>query len=396
MTSEHGLIEPHGGRLVDRVAIGADADEIRTRAGSLPGITLSAKQSCDLEMLGIGAFSPLTGFMGAADTRSVCDSMTLTSGDIWPIPILLSVDKADAPAVGAEIALYAAAPSTGQRVLQGVMTITEVFDHEKAREIPAVFRTDDPAHPGVKQVLAEGDTCLAGPVTVVQPCVDPDGPEAFLDHRKAPAQTRALFSERGWRNVTAFQTRNPIHRAHEYLCKCALEITDGLLIHPLVGETKPGDIPAATRMECHRVLIDNYFVADRTALTVMPAAMRYAGPREAVLHALVRKNYGCTHFIVGRDHAGVGDYYGTYDAQNIFNDLDPDNLKITPLKFEHAAWCRACEGMTSAKTCPHPGDQKIFLSGTKVREMLTRGEKPPMEFSRPEVAETLIGWAKGA
>ncbi|RMH30118.1 MAG: sulfate adenylyltransferase [Planctomycetota bacterium] len=395
MPTASGLINPHGGALVDRLAPGDEARAIRDRAGSLAAIDLSAKQSCDLEMIGVGAFSPLTGFMGQADCRSVCDSMTLASGEVWPIPILLAVDSARAPAVGEEVALYATAPSTGQRVLQGIMRVQEVFPHDKAREIPAVFRTEDPAHPGVKQVLDEGDTCLAGPVTVVQPCVDPDGPEAFLDHRMAPAQTRALFAERGWRTVAAFQTRNPIHRAHEYLCKCAQEICDGLLIHPLVGETKPGDIPAATRMACYRVLIDKYFVPERTALTVMPAAMRYAGPREAVLHALVRKNYGCTHFIVGRDHAGVGDYYGTYDAQNIFDELDPASVGITPLKFEHAAWCQTCEGMTSAKTCPHPGDQKIFLSGTKVREMLAAGRKPPMEFSRPEVAEELIGWAAG-
>ena len=390
-----GLIDPHGGALVDRVATGAQADQLRADAATLPVVHLSAKQSCDLEMIGIGAFSPLTGFMGQADFRSVCDSMTLASGDVWPIPILLAVDKASAPKVGDRVALYATAASTGAEVLQGVMTIEEVFDHDKKREIPAVFRTEDAAHPGVKQVMEEGDCCLAGPVQVVQPCVDPDGPEAFLDHRKAPAQTRVLFSERGWKTVAAFQTRNPIHRAHEYLCKCATEICDGLLIHPLVGETKPGDIPAATRMACYQVLIDKYFVPARTALTVMPAAMRYAGPREAVLHSIIRKNYGCTHFIVGRDHAGVGDYYGTYDAQNIFDELDMSNLKIQPLKFEHAAWCKACEGMTSAKTCPHGGDQKIFLSGTKVREMLAKGEKPPMEFSRPEVADMLIGWAKG-
>ncbi len=393
--SDTSLITPHGGSLVNRIVPDSDADALRTEAASLPSIDLSTKQSCDLEMIGIGAFSPLIGFMGKADFESVCDSMTLTSGDVWPIPILLAVDKASAPKVGEKIALNALAPTTGKRVLQAIMTVEEVFEHDKAHEIPAVFRTEDSAHPGVKQVQQEGDVCLAGPVQVVQPCVDPDGPEAFLDHRKTPAQTRALFSEKGWKTVAAFQTRNPIHRAHEYLCKCATEIADGLLIHPLVGETKEGDIPAGVRMDCYRVLIEKYFVADRTALTVMPAAMRYAGPREAILHAIVRKNYGCTHFIVGRDHAGVGDYYGTYDAQNIFDELDKSNLQIEPLKFEHAAWCKTCEGMTSGKTCPHGGDQKIFLSGTKVREMLQKGERPPMEFSRPEVADRLIQWARG-
>ncbi len=390
-----GLIEAHGGTLVNRVVSESDAAKLKAEASSLPSIDLSMKQSCDLEMIGIGAFSPLTGFMGEADFKSVCDSMKLASGDVWPIPILLSVDKAKAPKVGERVALYAKAPSTGERLLQGIITVKEVFAHDKKREIPNVFRTEDAAHPGAKQVMDEGDVCVAGPVDVIQPCVDPDGPEAFLDHRKTPAQTREIFKKRGWKTVAAFQTRNPIHRAHEYLCKCAQEIADGLLIHPLVGETKPGDIPAGTRMECYSVLIDKYFVPDRTALTVMPAAMRYAGPREAVLHAIIRKNYGCTHFIVGRDHAGVGDYYGTYDAQNIFDELDMGNLKILPLKFEHSAWCKECGGMTSAKTCPHGGEHKIFLSGTKVREMLAKGEKPPMEFSRPEVAEKLFGWAKG-
>ena len=389
------LIEAHGGRLVNRVVEGEGAEALRQEAAAMPAIELSTKQSCDLEMIGIGAFSPLTGFMGQADFESVCDSMTLASGDVWPIPILLAVDAAPAPKVGQRVALYAKAGSTSGRVLQGVMTVEEVFPHDKKHEIPAAFGTEDAAHPGVKQVLDEGEVCVAGPVTVVQMCVDPDGPEAFLDFRKTPAQTRALFKEKGWKTVAAFQTRNPIHRAHEYLCKCATEIVDGLLIHPLVGQTKEGDIPADVRMECYQTLIEKYFVADRTALTVMPAAMRYAGPREAVLHAIIRKNYGCTHFIVGRDHAGVGDYYGTYDAQNLFDELDTANLKIQPLKFEHAAWCKTCEGMTSGKTCPHGGDQKIFLSGTKVRAMLQEGQRPPMEFSRPEVADTLIEWAKG-
>ncbi|MEO1585518.1 MAG: sulfate adenylyltransferase, partial [Planctomycetota bacterium] len=238
-----------------------------------------------------------------------------------------------------------------------------------------------------------GDTCLAGPIDVITVCVDPEGPEAFLDHRLTPAQTRAAFEAKGWKTVSAFQTRNPIHRAHEYLCKCAQEITDGILIHPLVGETKPGDIPADVRMNCYQTLIKDYFVDATTMLSVMPAAMRYAGPREAILHALVRKNYGVTHFIVGRDHAGVGSYYGTYDAQNIFNDLDKDNLAIEPLKFEHAAFSKKAQGMVSGKTFPKIEGDQIFLSGTKVREMLGNGERPPGEFTRPEVADILIEWA---
>jgi sulfate adenylyltransferase len=388
-----GLIAPHGGSLVNQVADAEKAKALTTEASSLKKITLSNKQSCDVEMIGIGAFSPLKGFMGKADFDSVCTSMKLTSGDIWPIPITLAVNKAEAPAIGDRVALHAP-----NGTLQAVMTVEEVYAHDRTKEATSVFfnkpEDDDGKHPGAEAVKAEGDTCLAGPIEVVTVCVDPQGPEAFLAERLTPAQTREDFAKRGWLTVGAFQTRNPIHRAHEYLCKCTQEICDGLLIHPLVGETKPGDIPADCRMDCYKVLIEKYFVAERTALSVMPAAMRYAGPREAILHALVRKNYGCTHFITGRDHAGVGTYYGTYDAQNIFNGLDEDNLGIIPLKFEHAAWCKTCEGMTSGKTCPHGGDQKIFLSGTKVREMLAQGERPPMEFSRPEVADRLIDWAK--
>jgi len=386
----HGLISPHGGVLVDRVATGSRLAELKKEAPGLKRLTLSAKQSCDLEMIGIGAFSPLTGFMGQADFARVCKEMKLAGGDIWPIPVLLSVkSRAEVPAINERIALYA--PSG---TLQAVMTVKEEFKHDKATEIPAVFRTSDAAHPGVKQVMDEGDICLAGPVEVVQVCAEPDGPEAFLEHRLTPAQTRAEFAKRNWKTVCAFQTRNPIHRAHEYLCKVAQEICDGLLIHPLVGETKEGDIPAAVRMDCYRVLIDKYFVGSRTMLSVMPAAMRYAGPREAVLHALVRKNYGCTHFIVGRDHAGVGTYYGTYDAQTIFDELDPANLKIEPLKFEHSAYSKLAQGMVTSKSFPKIEGDQIALSGTKVREMLNAGQRPPVEFTRPEVADVLIRWAQ--
>ena len=386
-----GLIRPHGGTLVNRIADASKAEALTKEAASLKRINLSAKQSCDVEMIGIGAFSPLAGFMGKADFDSVIHNMKLASGDVWPIPITLSVNKADAPKVGERVALHAP-----NGMLQAVMTIKEVYDHNRDAEATIFFSKpgdDDCKHPGAEAVKKEGDTCLAGPIEVITVCVDPDGPEAFLDYRLTPAQTRAEFERRGWKTVGAFQTRNPIHRAHEYLCKCTQEICDGLLVHPLVGETKPGDIPADVRMDCYKILLEKYFVADRTLLTVMPAAMRYAGPREAILHAIVRKNYGVTHFIVGRDHAGVGAYYGTYDAQNIFDNIDKSSLGIVPLKFEHSAWCKACEGMTSGKTCPHGPDQKIFLSGTKVRDMLAAGERPPMEFSRPEVADRLIKWA---
>lgn len=389
MSTVSSANQPHGGTLVNRLASESRIEELKKEAASLPRIDLSAKQSCDLEMITVGAFSPLTGFMGEADFRSVCEKMRLSNGALWPIPILLSVAPDKAPQVGSRVALYA--PSG---VLQAVMTVQERFTHDKKMEIPAVFRTEDPAHPGVSAVLEEGDLCLAGPVEAVTVCVEPDGPEAFLDHRLTPAQTREAFAKRGWKTVCAFQTRNPIHRAHEYLCKVTQEIVDGLLVHPLVGETKPGDIPAAVRMDCYKVLIEKYFVRERTMLSVMPAAMRYAGPREAILHAVVRKNYGCTHFIVGRDHAGVGNYYGTYDAQNIFDDETVAALGMTILKFEHAAWSKSAGGMVSPKTFPKIEGDQIFLSGTQVRDMLAAGQRPPVEFTRPEVADVLIKWAK--
>jgi len=386
-----GLIAPHGGSLVDRLVHAPARDTLTREAASLRRITLSAKQSCDLEMISIGAFSPLTGFMGSADFESVCKTMHLAgpSGALWPIPILLSVRKDQAPPVGERVALYAP-----NGILQAFMTVREVFAHNKDLEIPSVFKTTDPAHPGVKQVMDEGDTCIAGPVDALVTCVDPTGPEAFLDHRLPPAKTREAFEHRGWRTVAAFQTRNPIHRAHEYLCKVAQEICDGLLIHPLVGETKPGDIPAAVRMECYKALIAKYFVPERTMLGVMPAAMRYAGPREAILHAIVRKNYGCTHFIVGRDHAGVGNYYGTYDAQRIFDSFEPAELGMTIFKFEHTAYSKLAQGMVSPKSFPTIEGDQVTLSGTKVREMLAAGQRPPVEFTRPEVADVLIRWAQ--
>ncbi|MEQ9097341.1 MAG: sulfate adenylyltransferase [Phycisphaerales bacterium] len=393
-TTKKSLIEPHGGTLVDQVATGARRDELVKEAEGLTRIDLSMKQSCDVEMIGTGAFSPLTGFMGSADVKGVIEDMKLESGVRWPIPITLSVDKAKAPKEGERVALYAP-----NGTLQAVMTVDEVFAHDREAEATIFFNKpgdDDGQHPGAEAVKKEGDTCLAGPIEVVTVCVDPDGPEAFLDKRLTPAQTREAFEKKGWTTVSAFQTRNPIHRAHEYLCKCAQEITDGLLIHPLVGETKPGDIPADVRMECYEVLVDEYFNKDRTMITVMPAAMRYAGPREAILHALVRQNYGCSHFIVGRDHAGVGNYYGTYDAQTLVDQVTTGavgDLKITPLKFEHAAWSHKAQGMVSGKTFPKIEGDQVFLSGTKVRDMLANGERPPKEFSRPEVADVLIKWA---
>ncbi len=387
----NGLIAAHGGKLINRLVDAATAGKLKSEAQGLPRLNLTPKQSCDLELIGNGGYSPLTGFMGKADFESVCRKMTLADGNVWSIPVLLSVDKAKAPKVGDRVALHAP-----NGTLQGVMSVTEVFPHDKKLEIPNVFRTEDPAHPGAAKVLEEGDTCVAGPVDVVTLCVDPQGPEAFLDMRLTPLQTRDQFKQRGWKTVVAFQTRNPIHRAHEYVCKCAQEVVDGLLIHPLVGETKAGDIPADVRMQCINILVEKYFHPKNTLVSVLPAAMRYAGPREAIHHAIMRKNYGCSHFIVGRDHAGVGNYYGTYDAQKIFDEVDMDNLRIEPLKFEHSAWSKKYGGMVSQKTFPWTEGDIINLSGTKVRDMLKAGERPPAEFSRPEVADVLIRWAQSA
>ena len=382
------LITPHGGILVNRVLEGAAAQAAIAAAGSYKSITLSPREQFDLEMIAIGAFSPLRGFMGKADFASVCKDLRLANGTVWPIPVTFcpSDDIAQSIHMGDKLALK---DSKGR--LLGTMTVSEKFAHDKELEIPNVYRTTEDAHPGVAAVRKQGNTCLAGDIDVVTTTHEPE----FADFRLPPAKTREAFTARGWKTVAAFQTRNPIHRSHEYLTKVALEMTDGLLIHPLVGETKSDDIPADVRMQCYRVLIDNYYNKDRTMLSVMPLAMRYAGPREAVLHTLIRKNYGVTHFIVGRDHAGVGKYYGTYDAQTIFDQFDlPKDIGVTILKFEHTAWCKPCEAVVSSKTCPHGPEHKVAPSGTKVREMLKAGQRPPMEFSRPEVADILIKWAQ--
>ena len=385
------LTPPHGGDLVHCIVDQQEAQQLQSDAANLPVITLSAKQACDLEMIAIGAFSPLRGFVKQDDFRSICRDVRLADGTVWPIPITLAIDgaKRDGLKQGDRAALQHA-----DGTLLAVIDVEQIYPHEKDLEIPNVFGTEDEQHPGVAAVAAEGDWLVGGRIHVVTVTPQRDPGEQFTEYRLAPAATRAAFIERGWSTVVAFQTRNPIHRAHEYLTKCALEITDGLLIHPLVGETKPGDIPADVRMQCYLTLMEKYYVQDRTLLTVMPGAMRYAGPREAILHALVRQNYGCSHFIVGRDHAGVGDYYGTYDAQKIFEQFDSTDILITPLNFEHSAWCKACAGMTTSKSCPHGPDQKIFLSGTKVRETLNEGKLPPPEFSRPEVADLLVRWAR--
>ena len=384
------LIPPHGGRLINRIVDSSRESQITGEAKGLPQVRLSPREQCDLEMIAIGAFSPLNGFMGRADFERVCREMRLSNGTVFPIPVTLCPpdDVAQRIEPGQRVALV-----DDKSRLLAVMTISEKYPHDKQLEIPSVYRTEDDAHPGVATTRQQGNFCLAGDVDVLNPNHEPE----FAQHRLTPAQTRAAFESKGWSTIAAFQTRNPIHRAHEYLTKCALEITDGLLIHPLVGETKSDDIPADVRMRCYQRLIDGYYNKERTMLTVMPLAMRYAGPREAVLHALIRRNYGCTHFIVGRDHAGVGNYYGTYDAQRIFDQFDvPRDIGITPLKFEHSTWCTTCASMVSAKTCPHGPETKVFLSGTKVRDMLRAGQRPPAEFSRPEVADILIAWAQSA
>jgi sulfate adenylyltransferase len=369
--TETRLIAAHGGELVDRT--GDRPDDLET----LATLTLTSRELSDLDMLASGALSPLEGFMGSEDYESVLESMRLAGGLPWALPVCLSVDAAPA---GERVALTDEAGKA-----YAVLEVEQVFDYDKQREAQQSFRTTDEAHPGVARLYEQKALYVSGRVTAFERALPPF-PELALD----PAETRATFAERGWRRVVGFQTRNPIHRAHEYLTKVALETVDGLLIHPLVGDTKSDDVPAQTRVDCYRVLMDGYYPADRVLLSAFPAAMRYAGPREAIWHAICRKNYGCSHFIVGRDHAGVGDFYGTYDAQLIFDEFEPHELDIEPMFFEHSFWCRACGSMASAKTCPHPADEHVFLSGTKVREMLASGELPPQEFSRPEVAEVLI------
>lgn len=375
-------ISPHGGELIDLTLPEGEAAEAAGEAANLPKIELGPREMADLEMLAVGAMSPLRGFMTEKDYRSVLEEMRLASGLVWSLPIVLSVGEADVKRIGRSDAVGL---TIGGEV-HAVLEVDEVYRRDREIEAQGAFGTVDRAHPGVAALMEAGDWVVGGALRVLR--VPEHG--TFAEHRRTPAGTRRAFEERGWRRVVGFQTRNPVHRAHEYIQKCALEIVDGLLLHPLMGETKSDDIPAEVRMRCYEVLLDGYYPADRVLLSVFPAAMRYAGPKEAIFHAIVRKNYGCTHFIVGRDHAGVGSFYGTYDAQRIFEEFDDDDLGITPLFFEHAFWCDRCEGMASTKICPHGDDDRIVLSGTKVREMLRAGERPPMEFTRPEVADILI------
>jgi sulfate adenylyltransferase len=388
LTQEQDAIVPHGNVLVNRIATPAQQADLQAQAEHLPRIQLDERTTSDLELIAIGGFSPLTGFMGQADYEQVVHHMQLANGLPWSIPITLSVDEAIANPlnIGDRIRL-----DDPNGTFVGVIELTEKYTYDKTQEAVQVYQTDDLKHPGVQVVFEQGPVNLAGPIWLLERQPHPQFPKYQID----PAASRQLFRERGWQTIVGFQTRNPIHRAHEYIQKCALETVDGLFLHPLVGATKSDDIPADVRMRCYEIMMEHYFPQERVILAINPAAMRYAGPREAIFHAIVRKNYGCTHFIVGRDHAGVGDYYGTYDAQHIFDTVDPQALGITPMKFEHAFYCKRTQSMATTKTSPSGPQDRIHLSGTKVREMLRRGELPPPEFSRPEVAAELAAAMKG-
>jgi sulfate adenylyltransferase len=379
------LVNPHGGGALKPLLLtGPALDAERKRATSLPKIPVSSREKGDLLMLGIGGFTPLDGFMGHDDWRSVCDRYTLANGIFWPIPITLSTttQHADSIKLNSEVALTDL--ETGE--ILATLKVTEKYAIDKAHECKTVFRTTDPDHPGVKMVMEQADVNLSGPVKVL---TQGGFPEKYGAMYMTPAQTRAVFDANGWATVAAFQTRNPMHRSHEYLAKVAIEVCDGVLVHSLLGNLKPGDIPADVRTKAIAVLIDKYFVQKTVVQSGYPLDMRYAGPREALLHALFRQNYGCSHQIIGRDHAGVGNYYGPFDAHHIFDEIPRGALETQPLKIDWTFWCYQCGGMASAKTCPHDEKDRLLVSGTKLRKWLSDGDPVPAEFSRPEVLEVL-------
>ncbi|MGB4177404.1 MAG: sulfate adenylyltransferase [Halanaerobiales bacterium] len=377
------MIRPHGGKLVNRIAVGEAREDLLARAGGLPDLILSWQQLAELENIATGLYSPLEGFLDELNYYSVINEMRLADGTVWTIPIVLdtSEEVARALKLGSQLALKG---KDGK--IYGLLDLEDKYVPDLINEAERIYQTIDDRHPGVANLYRRGQVLLGGKVTLLNRLYYQD----FNEYRKDPAQVRELFAARGWKTVVGFQTRNPIHRAHEYIQKCALEITDGLLISPLVGETKKTDIPARYRIESYQVVMDKIYPPNRVEMVVFPVDMRYAGPREAVFHALCRKNLGCTHFIVGRDHAGVGNFYGTYDAQRIFDLFKAEEIGIIPLKFEHAFYCSRCAAMATSKTCPHEEEYHIILSGTRIRELLREGRRPPVEVSRPEVVDVLI------
>ncbi len=384
------LVKPHGSDTLKPLLLeGAALKAGLEHAKSLPKVKISSRETGDLIMIGIGGFTPLEGFMTRADWEGVCDGMKMANGLFWPIPITLSTDKATADSIktGSDIALVD--KDSGETM--ATMKVTEKYAIDKAHECMMVYKTTDLEHPGVKMVMEQGEVNLAGPVKVLS---EGEFPKKYPNYM-TPAQTRKLFEEKGWSTVAAFQTRNPMHRSHEYLAKIAVETLDGVLIHSLLGKLKPGDIPAEVRSDAISTLIDKYFVKNTVVQSGYPLDMRYAGPREALLHALFRQNYGCSHLIVGRDHAGVGDYYGPFDAHKIFDEIPKNALQTKPLKIDWTFWCFKCGGMASARTCPHEAGDRLLLSGTKLRKALSEGAPVPAEFSRPEVLEILRKYYAG-
>jgi sulfate adenylyltransferase len=387
MGDENKLISPHGGKLINLIVTDEkERFDLVEKAKNILKLKLDERGLANLECLSTGVYSPLTGFTGEEDYNSIIKNMRLKDGTVWPIPITLTVDDEFASQIkaGDEIALL------WEELHIGIMKVSDIYKPDKKEEAIHVYKTDDTAHPGVAALYQSGNVYLGGEVKLIEEIPHKD----LNEYRLTPQQTRETFTEKGWSKVVAFQTRNPIHRSHEHLQKVALEYVDGLFVNPLIGFTKKDDIPANTRMETYKVILNNYYPKDRTFLGVYPANMHYAGPREAILHAISRQNYGCSHFIVGRDHAGVGKYYGTYDAQEIFDQFSKEELAVEPMKFEHAFYCKLCQQMVTQRTCPHDKSAHVFISGTKVREMLQNGEMLPREFTRPEVAMILMDGVK--